>query len=159
MQADSKHERILNMPLRQGSAALRHIDPVMRQYKHQTKSEDRTMTTTSPRTTSRILTGLALAATVAISGLMINTADASTRVNQQSFNMSKARMLSMCTSQRARIYCSATGVSCGCDNGYYYFSWQQNNRVLRSPSPTRTSASVLGGGEDGGGRGGRGGKP
>ena len=121
------------------------------------------MTSTSPRRTILSLTGLTMAAAVALTGLVISPADASTRVNEQVYRMSKSRMLDMCHSQKAQIFCTKTGRSCSCDNGQYVWVFQppfnqDESHVIRMPSPRRTSMSTLEGGERGD-RGGRGNRP
>ncbi len=124
------------------------------------------MTNTNPLPLSRPLAGFALAASIVFTALAITPADASTRVNESYFRMSKAGMLNVCSERNAAVHCPKSVTDCSCDDGRFVWRYRSSTAgqqpiVIRTPSPKRFSASAFGGegGLGGGGRGGRGGKP
>ena len=117
------------------------------------------MTILSTHKSPLTMTGLAVAAAVAFSGMMMSGADASTRVNQKILKMSQAQFFNLCKGRRALVLCPDQKVFCNCEDKVYRWIYQVPTRqVLRIPSPKRVSSAILEGG-DGGGGGGRGGKP
>lgn len=126
---------------------------------------------TSPRQKKSflIITGLAMAVSVALTGMMAAPAEASTRVNETIFRMSKQKLFNFCNARKAAIHCFRGNVSCGCDDGHYRWVYVRRDNqsplshVIRSPSPKRASRLMAGderGSAGGGGRsGGTNGKP
>lgn len=111
---------------------------------------------------SLTVTGLAIAATMALTGLVTTPADAGTRMNEQYYRMSKGKYFNLCNRRNAAIICSKRHISCGCDDGVYLWVWdpgQQGPMVIRMRSPSRIVAGLGGGNDPSGGRGGRGQKP
>lgn len=118
------------------------------------------MTIFSTHKSPLTMTGLAVAAAVAFSGMMMSGADASTRVNQKTFKMSQSQFFKLCAGRKAVVQCPTSNVMCNCEDRQFRWVYQPPTRqVVRMPSPSRVSSAMSLEGGDGGGRGGRGGKP